>query len=83
MAFDPKGYKTGVVVALAKDRARMDAVATAIRELKSGSGEGALAAVDVAMILAVDPSNPGDLSAHFASLEINLNKWGGTRRRRV
>lgn len=77
MAFDPKGYKTGVVVALAKDRARMDAVATAIRELKSGGGDGALAAVDVAMILAVDPSNPGDLSAHFASLEINLNKWGG------
>lgn len=77
MAFDPKAYKTGVVVPLAKDRARMDAVATAIRELKSGAGDGALAAVDLPAIFAVDASSPGDLGAHFSSLEINLNKWGG------
>lgn len=77
MVFDPKRYKLEVVVPLAKDRTRMDSVAAAIRGLKSGEGEGALTAVDSSALFAIDPSNPGDLDAHFTALELSLNKWGG------
>lgn len=77
MALDPKAYKSGVVVPLAKDPAQMDAVGAAIRGLKSSAGMAAIAQIDVARLLAVDPQNPGDLVAHFKSLEITLNKWGG------
>jgi hypothetical protein len=77
MVFDPKRYKVDVVVPLAKDRTRMDAVAAAIRDLKSGAGESALAPVDSSMLFGIDPRNPGDLAAHFATLELSLNKWGG------
>jgi len=77
MLFDPKRYKVDVVVPLAKDRARMDAVATAIRDLKSGASEQALAPVNAAGLFALDPGAPGDLAAHFATLELSLNKWGG------
>lgn len=77
MTFDPKRYKVEVVIPLAKDRARMDAVSAAIRELKSGGGEGALAQIGSATLFALDPGNPGDLAAHFGSIELTLNKWGG------
>lgn len=77
MVFDAKRYKIDVVVPLAKDRTRMDSVAAAIRDLKSGARAKALTSVDSSALFAVDPSNPGDLAAHFTALELSLNKWGG------
>ena len=77
MPIDFKAYKAQVVVPLAKDRNRMDAVASAIRELKSGAGEQALAPVNPAKLFDLSSAADADLAAHFRSIETTLNKWGG------
>lgn len=76
MTFDPKSYKRDVLVPLAKDKVRTAAIDAAIRDLSTGKGHSALAALDLAALLAVDSVAPADLSAHLRSLRSLLNKWG-------
>jgi hypothetical protein len=76
MVFDPKSYKKDVLVPLAKDKTRSAAIDAAIRELSQGRGGAALASLDLATLVAVDPAAPGDLAGHVKTLQTNLNKWG-------
>lgn len=73
MSFDTKAYDSDILKPLVKDKAQLADIQRAIREVQSASGVKVLAGLDLSRLLAIPPDRD-NLTEHFRSVEMHLNK---------
>ena len=75
MSFDSAKYKNSVLVPLAKDKSRLDALKQVIRDVQGAGGVAAASRLNVSELFAVEPGMAAtELAGHFKSLGMTYNK---------
>lgn len=74
MSFDAAKYKNTVLLPLARDKSRLDALQQVIRDVQSDQGVRAVARLNMAELYAIEPGmNASQLAAHLKDLEKTYN----------